>query len=43
LQRYYPGYTFDSCAELTWPQVSALLRQASKRPYDYVVQVEPKK
>ena len=40
--RYYPGYTLETCGDLTWPQLNALLKGIKKRPWSWVVQVEPK-
>lgn len=44
LLRFYPGYTLDRAAdELDMDQIGMMLDQAKKRPYSYVVMIEPKK
>lgn len=44
LCRFYTAYTIDRAAdELDMDQIAMMLEQAKKRPYSYVVMVEPKK
>lgn len=42
--RYYPGYTMDSALdELSLARINMFVEEASKRPYEYVVMIDPKK